>query len=147
MELTVEQLMEVHLFDGISQRALLGFCRILKAMEIEDDHIFIESDAPTKDVYFILSGRVSIELGGAQSEFCVLSKGESVGEFLLAKDMLRTASARSKGRTLLAHCHRDDLMNYFDENPIVGYVVYRNLARVLVERLQQNNMLALNALR
>ncbi len=105
---------------------------------------FIKHDAQSRDVYIIASGIVEVEIPivGKQtnSSLARLKPGDSVGEFALLRDARRTATARSISDVQLLVASADDVLRVFDEHPRLGYVVCRNLGKILADRLTDTNM-------
>ena len=94
----------------------------------------IEESAPDDDILFILSGAVSIRVGGR--EIAVRSAGQHIGEMaVLDPAQPRSASAVAEGEVVVARVSGSAFINLADANPRL----WRNIARVLAERLRQRN--------
>jgi CRP/FNR family cyclic AMP-dependent transcriptional regulator len=106
---------------------------------------FIKHDARSRDVFIIVSGSVEIEIpvvGKQQnSSLARLKPGDSVGEFALLRDARRTATARAVSEVKLIVARSDEILALFDQHPRLGYIVCRNLGRILADRLNDTNML------
>ena len=94
----------------------------------------IEESAPDNDLYFILAGVVSIRVSGR--EIAVRTAGQHVGEMaLLDPGQPRSASAVADGEVVAARISAPGFAGLADANPRL----WRNVARVLAERLRQRN--------
>ena len=94
----------------------------------------IEELAPDNDLYFILAGVVSIRVSGR--EIAVRTAGQHIGEMaLLDPGQPRSASAVADGEVVAARISASGFAGLADANPRL----WRNVARVLVERLRQRN--------
>ena len=94
----------------------------------------MEESAPDNDLYFILAGVVSIRVSGR--EMAVRPAGQHVGEMaLLEPGQPRSASAVADGEVVAARISASRFAALADANPRL----WRNVARVLAERLRQRN--------
>ncbi len=96
----------------------------------------IEESAPDNDLYFILAGVVSIRVSGR--EIAVRQAGQHLGEMaLLDPGHPRSASAVADGEVVAARISASGFVALADANPRL----WRNVARVVAERLRQRNRL------
>lgn len=116
------------------------------------DTVLIKQSDTSDKVYLIIDGsiEVTLELIGNESEAAVasLGRGETVGEFALVGNARRSASAvvSSPNAKILA-AQASVLTKFFnEESPRSGYIVFRNLSRILVDRLVNLNMFTRTAL-
>ena len=94
----------------------------------------LEESAPDNDLYFILAGVVSIRVSGR--EIAVRTAGQHIGEMgLLDPGLPRSASAVADGEVVTARILAPRFVGLADANPRL----WRNIARVLAERLRQRN--------
>ena len=94
----------------------------------------IEESAPSNDLYFILVGVVSIRASGR--EIAVRTAGQHVGEMaLLDPGQSRSAAAVADGEVVVARIPAATFTVLADANSRL----WRNVARVLAERLRQRN--------
>ena len=124
-----------------TQSALLGdaglvdaVCGQAEVIEFEPGDTIIRESAPTNEVYFILSGIVSIRVNGR--ELAVRSSGQHVGEMAaLDPGQLRSASAVAENDVVVARVDALTLNAIGESFP----QLWRNIARELAERLRQRN--------
>ena len=94
----------------------------------------IEESAPDNDLYFILAGVVSVRVSGR--EVAVRTAGQNVGEMaLLDPGRPRSAATVADGEVVLARIPAAVFATLADANPRL----WRNVARVLAERLRERN--------
>ena len=94
----------------------------------------IEESAPDNDLYFILAGIVSIRVSGRK--IAARTAGQHVGEMaLLDPGRPRSAAAVADGEVVVARITAADFTALADANPRM----WRNVARVLAERVRQRN--------
>ena len=96
--------------------------------------VLIEESAPDNDIFFILSGVVSIQVGGR--EVAVRSAGQHLGEMAaIDPGQPRSASAVAMGELVVARVSASTFIDLADANPRL----WRNIARGLADRLRQRN--------
>jgi CRP/FNR family transcriptional regulator, cyclic AMP receptor protein len=94
-------------------------------------------------LYVVLSGKVELSFplsfGSAVRDVPVESKaaGSALGWSALVKPHRFTLSARAAERSDLATFSRQDLLNVFEAEPRIGFVVMRHIAEVVGRRLLQ----------
>ena len=94
----------------------------------------MEESAPDNDLHFILAGVVSIRV--SVREIAVRTAGQHVGEMaLLDPGEPRSASVVADGEVVTARISASAFAGLADSNPRL----WRNVARVLAERLRQRN--------
>jgi CRP-like cAMP-binding protein len=97
------------------------------------------------EVYIIKKGRVCIELGlkGKPNTATIqkLSVGEIFGELVLVDKRSRSATAICENDCEIIAISRDKLDKLFEEDSRLGYVVMRNLAQLLAERLRRTDLM------
>ena len=96
--------------------------------------IIIEESAPDNEICFILSGNVSIRVGGR--EVAVRKAGQHIGEMsVLDPGQPRSASTVAIDEVVVARVGATNFVCVADSNPRL----WRNIARELSERLRQRN--------
>lgn len=107
---------------------------LVEVESFESGSSIIEESAPDNDLYFILAGAVSIRVAGR--EVAVRVAGQHVGEMaLLDPGRPRSAAAMADGEVVAARIPASAFTALADANPRL----WRNVARVLAERLRQRN--------
>ena len=108
--------------------------RCVEVKSFEPGSSIIEESAPDNDLYFILAGVVSIHVSGR--EIGVRTAGQHVGEMaLLDPGQPRSASAVADGEVVAARISASGFAALANANPRL----WRNVARVLAERLRLRN--------
>ena len=147
----IEQLKKFDVFHGLSDSDLAKIAGILTQRKVTSGEQFIVQDEGSKEVFFIVSGRAKVQIrlvDGSNSEVIAsISAGETVGELALARSGRRTATAIAQMDSELLTCDAEIMNALFDQNPAIGMRVFRNLTRVLSDRLADTNMMLRNAVR
>ncbi|MFW7380764.1 MAG: cyclic nucleotide-binding domain-containing protein [Oligoflexus sp.] len=145
-----EILKQYPMFANLSAEDYALLSKIFRPKTVPDKQVFIHANEISHSIFLIVSGSVSIELPtpdtGRFEQIAKLSQGDTVGEFILAKESRRSATVRSLSDLVMYESSRDELLELFEQHPRMGLAVYRNLAEILVDRIRDTNMLARNAL-
>ena len=115
-----------HLVEAVYDGAkILGFA---------NGEVVIEESAATNDIYFILSGVVSIRVNGR--EIAVRAAGKHVGEMAgLNPGQRRSASVIADGEVVVARLDASTFAKAGDSFPLL----WKNVARELAGRLRERN--------
>jgi CRP-like cAMP-binding protein len=151
MEIIVDQLKKFLVFNGISERELKEISKIVEPVAFGNQETIFVEDSPGRDFFLLLEGRVEISMAIPDSErkeeqiFVVRAPG-IFGEFAFIDGSHRSATARSKGQSKLLEVPYKKFSDYLRKNPLVGYKVMQNMARILTERIRNANLAWRNAL-
>lgn len=103
----------------------------------------------TSDIYIIMEGRVSIDIGSvsfdketkAKIQLAVLRQGDIFGEMAFLENHRRTANVTAIDKVNVIKIDRNNLLNLFDKNNHIGYIFMRNLSFILSQRLEDTNFM------
>ncbi|MBL8032732.1 MAG: cyclic nucleotide-binding domain-containing protein [Leptospiraceae bacterium] len=128
------------LFKDLSedQLKLIG-SKAVKAEYDENQEIFHEQSTES-DIYILMEGRVQIigALGKTDSATIhTILPGKLFGEFAFIDGEPRSASAVAIQKTSVFKIPRAELYTLFESDKTMGYIVMRNLARILARRIRQ----------
>ena len=151
MAVESDTLRRFELFEGMSEEELRLLASALAPKTFHQNDVLIEDDSLGDEIYFICGGLVSIELrmvGNAGSErIAKLGEGSSVGEFILTRKARRSAKVTAVTPRVDTYVTTyEKMMALFERNPRIGFVFFRNLSAVIVERLKNTNMALRNAI-
>ena len=119
---------------GGSEKLAEAICDNAAVAGFSSGAVLIEESAPDNDIFFILSGAASIRVSGR--EVAVRSTGQHLGEMAVVDPgQPRSATAVAKGEVVVARVSASAFIDLADANPRL----WRNIARVLAERLRQRN--------
>jgi len=127
-------LRKIPVFEGLTDDeygVLIDVCHVNQYAEGEE--IFREGDSGY-DVYVLLAGSVDIATDKAGTIHS-LQPGEIVGEIALVSYVKRTATAIVVEDAALLRLTRDELDLLLGRAPRVSYVIMRNIAQTLAQRL------------
>ena len=108
-------------------------------LQFEPENELITQDGVDNDIYFILSGRLSIVVNGR--EVAIRKSGEHVGEIaLIDPSARRSASVIAIEQTVVAKISEEDFRPLANKYPRVWQLIATELAK----RLQQRNRLVVS---
>jgi CRP-like cAMP-binding protein len=145
-----ERLKSFRVFQDLSDEEIKKVVPVLSFRLAPRGQELIKQDERTSEVFFIINGRVRIEIqrverSGAE-EIVTLGSGETVGELALAREGRRTASAIVQMEAELASVEAKALLDLFKVEPTIGMKVFRNLTQILANRLSDTNIMLRNAM-
>lgn len=132
-------LSSVSFFDGFSKMELKIVQDFLHERTFKEDEFVFEKGQPGAAVYFIVSGKIAIEVkseNGSVRHIADLHEGSFFGELALLDDSPRSATARAATDLTVLVLARSELDRMLEERPLIAGSVYRNLARMTGERLK-----------
>lgn len=148
-----DQLKQFQIFENLSDDQLGQFHDILEKVSMDKGETFIKEDDEGDCIYLLLSGEVEIN----QALTLAMNKGRSdnrekailklsaenhpqFGEMSIFNDGdRRTANVRAESACTLVKLDKSDLFNICDANPEIGYLIMRNLGRIISGNLVKAN--------
>lgn len=135
---------------GLEDADLQSLASLLSLETIAAGTEFLRHDDANGKVYFIVDGMVEVTVplvaNKGRAQLAKLGRGDTVGEFALVRDARRSASSVAISEVVALSGDNVALLNHFELHPRLGYLVFRNLSRILVERLVDTNMTLRNAM-
>ena len=136
-----DPLKDIKLFDGLTEEQLATIQQAGEVREYEAGETIITEGEEGTLIYGILSGRVEISVAlsntAEQMPVHVAAAGSVFGDFELFERQPRSATVRSIKEVALFAISAEDLEGIFQEDPMVGFIVMRNLCRILVDRMRK----------
>lgn len=147
-ELTqMEFLRKTPFFEGMNKRQLKKVIQILHLRTFREDEYLFEYGNPGAALFFIQSGKVSIEIpkGKKATQVATLGSNTFLGEIALLSSEERTASARAMKKTKALALYRNDLVKLQEMEPEISSEFYKRLAEVIGKRLVTTTQLLSSA--
>jgi CRP-like cAMP-binding protein len=136
---------KVDLFRGLSPRQLEALARVSEERKYRGGEAVFTENSSGAQVYIIKKGKICIELGlkGKSNTATIqrLSVGQIFGELALVDKRNRSATAMCENDCEIITIDRDKLHELFEQDSRLGYVVMRNLAQLLAERLRRTDLM------
>ena len=139
-------------FEGLTDEQLDRVAALGEVETFPEDAVIVEEDKAGKSCYFVIQGRVDIEIrspfGGSDKvqKIATIKRGEMFGELSLVDGFLRSASARAAEAIEVLAFENAKLEHLMEEDPRIGYQIMRNVANVLSSRIRTTNMKLRNTL-
>ncbi len=141
----VEDLRKSILADSLNDKELNQLAEISTSRTFyKNETIFDEKDEGNA-LYILVEGRVVIEIRSLQrrislpKQVMIVKRGQIFGEMAFVERRFRSASARAKGNVRLVSIPSRDFEKLMQDNPLLGFKVMTNLARILSRRLRRMN--------
>ncbi len=141
-------LSSTELFVGVQDEHIQQLTAIGNIVTKEAGEIILGENDVGERLYTILEGRVEVSISNADKNKIIVNTikdGGVIGELALLGNQRRAATAKAIGEVTLVSWSRKNLMQYFEENPKVGYRIIKNLAKNLANKLTATNMSLRNA--
>ena len=136
---------KVDIFRGLSPRQLEALAQVSHEKKYRGGEAVFTERSSGAEVYIIKKGKVCIELAlkGKPNTATVqrLSVGQIFGELALVDKRNRSATAICDGDCEIITIDRDKLDELSEQDSRLGYVVMKNLAQLLAERLRRTDLM------
>lgn len=132
--MTLDQIQNIRLFQGLAAATLEQLARLLQLREFDDGAVILHQGEPTDALYFLLSGSVRVVLTdpqGVRHTLVTLASGECFGERALLTGQPRTADVVAIGPVQTATLAGEDFQSLLSGCPQLS----ANLCRLLAEQL------------
>jgi len=139
----VKVLKEFALFEGLDESKLIKIVEYCRERTLNDGALCFSQGNKATELHLCRSGRVDIvvrihEPWGTEVVVHTVMPGEVFGWSALVGPYLFTASAKCIGKVEEIYLRGVDLLKFFEEDPITGYVVMRNLGALISSRLTES---------
>lgn len=130
-------------------------CRQLEKLchirHVPKDQVVVKEGEWSTELYIIIRGRVGVYLystaqPGNLEKIVSLVDNEIIGEFSMIDGSPRSATIMAEEDTDLIYFNNLELSRFLDDHIHIGYLVYRNLARILTKKLRNTDLEMRNAL-
>ena len=148
-----EQLKNYKIFENLSDDQINKFHPVLSKEKIDRGNKFIVEGDEGNSIYLLLDGKAEIN----QALTLSVNKGESdkreksimklsdkdfpqFGEMsIFSEGDVRTANVKAQTNCTLAKMTKQDLFKICHDNPEIGFLVMRNLGRIITKNLIKAN--------
>ena len=141
----IEQVLkQVNIFNGLSPEELNSIAILCKNRDYKANELIFAEKSKGRELYIVTKGQVRIELGiKGKNDYATVhrvGKGELFGELVLLNQGTRSGTARSETDCETITIDGNALLDLFEKNMRIGYVVAMNLASLLSTRLRKTNL-------
>jgi len=138
-------LKKVEIFSGLSLTQLESLARISEEKKYRRGETVFTERSTGDEVYIIKKGKVCVELGlkGKPNTATIqrLSVGQIFGELALVDKRSRSATVVCENDCEIITIDRDKLDELFERDTRLGYIIMKNLAQLLAERLRRTDLM------
>ena len=139
---SIDVLREFGLFAGLDDNQLIKVAELCHERTLEEGALHFVQGRKAEELHLCRSGKVDITVQlrqpwGIEVIVHTIGGGEVFGWSTLVEPHIYTASAKCIERTEEIYIKGLDLLNLFEENPRIGYVVMKNLSAVTSSRLTE----------
>ena len=149
--LTKEDILQFKIFEGLNLEELDAVLSISQEVSYKSGYVILEESSygADSDFFVILHGNVKVELATSQilsegkisKRLAVLKSGEIFGEMGLLRSKRRSAQVSAYSDLVVKKIDQKKLFELFVYNPRLGYLIMRNLAATLCDRITDMNFM------
>ncbi len=146
-----EGILKFKIFEGITHEELDAIFEISEEANYNAGEIILEESSfgADSDFYIILQGNVKVELQASQIQsddkvskrLAVLKCSDVFGEMSLLGCRRRSAQVSAYSDLTARQIDQKKLFQLFVYNPRLGYLIMRNLAAILSDRIMEMNFM------
>ncbi len=146
-----EDLLKFKIFEDISLEEMDAIFEISNEVSYKPGEIILEESSygADSDFYIILQGNVKVELQASQIDsddklnkrLAVLKNSDVFGEMGLLRKRRRSAQVSAYSDLTVLKVNQKKLFQLFVYNPRLGYMIMKNLAAILSDRIMEMNFM------
>jgi len=146
-----EDILQFKIFEGLTPEELDAVFDISSEVTYRSGDIILEESSygADSDFFVILQGNVKVEIqasniqseGKVNKRLAVLKSGDVFGEMGLLRSKRRSAQVSAYSDMMARKVSQKKLFQLFVYNPRVGYLMMRNLAAILTDRIMDMNFM------
>jgi len=132
------------LMHGLSDEEIKDLAELFHPRHLKKNETVFKEGDPGNDLYLIHRGRIAVliestRLPGEKEKIAVLCDNEIFGEFSLIDSSTRSATVVAEEDSDVLYVDYLDFHRYLQKHEHVGYLVMRNLSRILTAKLRKMN--------
>jgi CRP-like cAMP-binding protein len=146
-----EELQGYKIFEGLATEDLQAILEFSSEHPLKAGETILEESkqSPDHDLFVVAKGLVRVELASSEPKadaraakrLAVLKVGDVFGEMGFLKGRHRSARVLAYSDGVALKVSREKLFDLFEQNPRLGYLVMRNLAAILSDRIVEMNFM------
>jgi CRP-like cAMP-binding protein len=149
--LTKKDMLQFRIFENITPEELDAILDISVEESYQAGEVILEESSygADSDFYVILQGNVKVELQASQVDtgskiskrLAVLKNSDIFGEMGLLRSRRRSAQVSAYSDMTALKVNQKKFFDMFVYNPRLGYLIMRNLAAILSDRIMEMNFM------
>ncbi len=146
-----EDILQFKIFEGLTLEELDAVFDISDEVTYRSGDIILEESSygADSDFFVILQGNVKVEIQASQIQsegrinkrLAVLKSGDVFGDMGLLRSKRRSAQVSAYSDLRVRKVNQKKLFQLFVYNPRLGYLIMRNLAAILSDRIMDMNFM------
>jgi len=146
-----EDILQFKIFEGLTLEELDAVFDISDEVAYRSGDIILEESSygADSDFFVILQGNVKVEIQASQIQpegrinkrLAVLKSGDVFGDMGLLRSKRRSAQVSAYSDLRVRKVNQKKLFQLFVYNPRLGYLIMRNLAAILSDRIMDMNFM------
>lgn len=136
----VKSLMTSEIFKDVKAEQIEEIDDIISRVSLSKGEILLEEGTESHSFYVVEKGDIEVffSVPGEDHyiEACRLKVGSVVGEMALLENDVHSARVVAQTASSVIQIDSKAFLMYLEEHPEVGYIVMRNLARIISQRLR-----------
>jgi CRP-like cAMP-binding protein len=130
------------LFETLNKEEAQKFTQIFKKKEIPVDTVLIKEGENGNSAFLLIKGKVSVSKKNIYNEDYIVTiidagRGEFFGEINLIDEGKRTSTIKTIENSIILEVTRNDLKNFMDQNPKIGYKIIWHMAKNCANHLRK----------
>ena len=145
---SVDQVSEFSIFADFSAEQIARVLSCAVEQHCQKGCVIIEESSNCTDFYIIVKGRVDVELQtygrqalGGSKRLALLRNGDIVGDLAYVEQRRRAAQATAVDDVQILSIPKATLDTVFEQDPKLGFLFMRNIARIISQRLIDLNFM------
>ena len=148
---TKDDILQFRIFQGITLEELDAIITMSDEPSYNAGEIILEESSfgADSDFFVILQGNVKVELQSSQIQtdsrvnkrLAVIKNGDVFGEMGLLRSRRRSAQVSAYSDITALKVNQQKLFDLFVNSPRLGYLIMRNLAAILSDRIMEMNFM------
>lgn len=136
---SVQVLKEFGVFEGLDDSQLVKIGEVCHERTLNEGASCFTQGTRATELHLCRSGKVYLLAKVYDMEVTVhtVQSGEVFGWSALVAPYIYTASAKCAGKVEEIYMKGTDLLNLFEQDPLAGYIVMRNLSALVSSRLKE----------
>jgi CRP/FNR family cyclic AMP-dependent transcriptional regulator len=139
MELS-KLLKTLELFNGLSETELKEISNFAIEQNYKEGEEIFHEESLESDLYILNEGRVQVKVALNKREEATIHTilpGKLFGEFAFIDKQPRSATAISISNSNVFRLKREDMIQLFEKNNHIGYIVMKQMSFILARRIRQ----------
>lgn len=146
---TKAEIKKNHIMEYLTDEMLEKIVPVLELVKVKSGDVIFKRGDAAEDLYILKSGKVLLEQKLSDQIIVTISSidpGETFGWAVLLDDGFHSVTAICNEIAEVYVCSRDELLSIMDNDHSIGYLIMKQVATVLKNRLDQRTVQFLSSM-